>query len=102
MARTITFNELRALKDKLPDGSIRKIAEDLGLKPETVRNYFGGHNYKEGKSIGVHIESGPDGGIVVLDDSTIFDKALSILGLEDYPPYQSQEEKGSEEERINA
>jgi hypothetical protein len=29
MARTITFNELRALKDKLPDGSIRKIAQDL-------------------------------------------------------------------------
>ena len=46
MARTITFNELRALKDKLPDGSIRKIADELGLKPETVRNYFGGHNYR--------------------------------------------------------
>ncbi len=91
MARTLTFNELRALKDQLPDGSMRKIAEELGLKPETVRNYFGGHNYKEGKSIGVHIEAGPDGGIVVLDDSTIFDKALSILGLDDYPVLQSQE-----------
>ena len=56
MARTLTFNELRALKDKLPDGSIHRIAEELGLKPETVRNYFGGYNYKEGKSIGVHIE----------------------------------------------
>ena len=44
MARTITFNELRALKDKLPDGSIRKIGDELGLKPETVRNYFGGQN----------------------------------------------------------
>lgn len=89
MARTLTFNELRALKDKLPDGSIHRIAEELGLKPETVRNYFGGYNYTEGKSIGVHIEPGPDGGIVVLDDSTIFDKALSILGLEDYPVYQT-------------
>lgn len=103
MARTITFNELRALKDKLPDGSIRKIADELGLKPETVRNYFGGHNYREGKSIGVHIESGPDGGIVVLDDSTIFDKALSILGLEDYPTYQTQAEgEGVEDEQSNA
>ncbi len=101
MARTLTFNELRALKDQLPDGSIRKIAEELGLKPETVRNYFGGHNYKEGKSIGVHIEPGPDGGIVVLDDSTIFDKALSILGLEDYPVYETQE-KTEEEEQENS
>ena len=25
MARTITFNELRELKDKLPDGSITKL-----------------------------------------------------------------------------
>lgn len=90
MAITLTFNELRALKDKLPDGSIHRIAEELGLQPETVRNYFGGYNYKEGKSIGVHIEPGPDGGIVVLDDSTIFDKALSILGLEDYPVYQAE------------
>ena len=90
MARTITFNELRELKDKLPDGSIHRIAEELDMKPETVRNYFGGYNYKEGKSIGVHIEPGPDGGIVVLDDSTIFDKALSILGLEDYPVYQTE------------
>ena len=85
MARTLTFNELRALKDKLPDGSIHRIAEELGLKPETVRNYFGGYNYKEGKSVGIHIEPGPNGGIVVLDDTTIFDKALKILGYDDYP-----------------
>ena len=85
MARTITFNELRTLKDKLPDGSIRKIAQDLDLEIETVRKYFGGYNYKEGKSVGIHIEPGPDGGIVVLDDTTIFDKALEILGLTDYP-----------------
>lgn len=98
MARTLTFNELRALKDKLPDGSIHRIAEELGLKPETVRNYFGGYNYREGKSMGVHIEPGPDGGIVVLDDSTIFDKALSILGLEDYPVYETD----SVEEEDNA
>ncbi len=59
MARTISFNDLR--------------------------NYFGGYNYKEGKSVGIHIEPGPDGGIVVLDDTLIFDKALKILGLTDYP-----------------
>ncbi|HBG42257.1 DNA-binding protein [Limibacterium fermenti] len=85
MARTITFNELRALKDKLPDGTIHQIAKELGVEPETVRNYFGGYNFKNGKSVGIHIEPGPDGGIVVLDDTTIFDRALKILGLEDYP-----------------
>jgi hypothetical protein len=93
MARTLTFNELRALKDKLPDGSIHKIADDLGLDIETVRNYFGGHNYKSGMSVGIHIEPGPDGGIVVLDDTTIFDKALEILGLSDYPELIEEEEK---------
>lgn len=85
MARTIAFNDLRALKDQLPDGSIHQIATELKMKPETVRNYFGGYNYKEGKSVGIHIEPGPNGGIVVLDDTTIFDKALNILGLSDYP-----------------
>ena len=71
MARTITFNELRALKDKLPDGTIHQIAKELGVEPETVRNYFGGYNFKNGKSVGIHIEPGPDGGIVVLDDFSL-------------------------------
>lgn len=77
MTKTITFNELRRIKDSLPDGSITRIAEELGLTIETVRNYFGGHNYKEGQSMGVHIEPGPDGGIVALDDTSILDLALS-------------------------
>jgi hypothetical protein len=92
MARTITFNELRALKDKLPNGSIHQIAEELGMAPETVRNYFGGYNYNQGKSVGFHIEPGPGGGIVILDDTTIFDKALKILGLDDYPVSEVVEE----------
>ena len=50
MTKTITFNELRRLKDSLP-----------------------------GKSCGIHIEPGPDGGLVVLDDTTIFERALQIL-----------------------
>lgn len=97
MSRTITFNELRQFKDKLPHGSIRKIADELGLEIETVRNYFGGYNYEAGRSAGVHMEPGPDGGIVVLDDTTIFDKALSILGLEDYPVYKQKSEESKVE-----
>ena len=71
MTKTITFNELRRLKDSLPDGSTHRIADELGISVETVRNYFGGHNFKDGKSCGIHIEPGPDGGLVVLDLSLI-------------------------------
>lgn len=58
MTKTITFNELRRLKDSLPDGSTHRIADELGISVETVRNYFGGHNFKDGKSCGIHIEPG--------------------------------------------
>ena len=82
MTRTITFNELRGIKDRLPDGTIHHIASELGVSVETVRNYFGGENYKDGKSCGLHIEPGPNGGIVELSDTTILDRALAILGKE--------------------
>lgn len=80
MTKTITFNELRNIKDRLPDGTTHRLADELGLSVETVRNYFGGHNFKDGKSCGIHIEPGPDGGLVVLDDTTILERALEILG----------------------
>ncbi|MCQ2349943.1 MAG: DNA-binding protein [Paludibacteraceae bacterium] len=78
MTKTITFNELRKLKDSLPNGSMQRIADELGLTADTVRNYFGGQNFKEGDGCGVHIEPGPDGGLVVLDDTTIYDLACKI------------------------
>lgn len=79
MTRTITFNELRKIKDRLPSGSTQRIADELGLNTETVRNYFGGQNFQEGGSCGVHIEPGPDGGLVMLDDTQILDLAFKIL-----------------------
>ena len=79
MTKTITFNELRRIKDSLPDGSTHRIADEMGLMVETVRNYFGGYNFKDGRSCGIHIEPGPDGGLVVLDDTTILDRAMQIL-----------------------
>jgi hypothetical protein len=79
MTKTITFNELRKIKDSLPNGTSHRIADELGISVETVRNYFGGQNFREGKSCGIHIEPGPDGGIVVLDDTAILERALEIL-----------------------
>lgn len=79
MPKTITFNELRRIKASLPEGSTHVIAEKLNLSVQTVRNYFGGSNYDFGIHMGVHIEPGPDGGIVVLDDPTILEMALEIL-----------------------
>ena len=79
MDKKITFNELRKIKDSLPDGSIRKIAQEFELEVETVRNYFGGANYDRGKSVGIHIEPGPNGGIVLIDDTKILDRAKELI-----------------------
>ncbi|MDP4189540.1 MAG: DNA-binding protein [Bacteroidota bacterium] len=76
---TITFNELREIKDKLPHGSMKLIADRLNMNEETVRNYFGGSHYKSGESIGIHVEQGPSGGVVSLDDTTILDMAKKII-----------------------
>jgi hypothetical protein len=76
----VSFNELRRIKDQLPDGSIHKIADALNISDESVRNYFGGHDFDHGKSMGVHIEQGgPDGGMVELDDDTILNFARKII-----------------------
>jgi len=83
MTKTITFNDLRRLKDSLPDGATHRIADKLHITVQTVRNYFGGSNYEFGNNCGVHIEPGPDGGIVVLDDTTIYDMAVEIIQEEE-------------------
>ena len=75
----ITFNELRRIKDKLPSGSSQRIADELGLDVDTVRNYFGGRHFEAQESVGVHYEKGPDGGVVTLDDTAILDAAMRIL-----------------------
>lgn len=72
MIRT-TFNKLREVKDSLPHGSSAVIAEELGITADDVRNFFSGT-----ATNGYHIEPGPDGGVVVLDDTKILDVALRI------------------------
>ncbi len=79
MPRTISFNELRRIKDSLPEGSTHVIADKLNVTVQTVRNYFGGSNYDFGSHMGVHIEPGPDGGVVILDDPKILDMAIEII-----------------------
>lgn len=79
MSKLISFNELRQIKAQLPEGSIHRIADELNLDVETVRNFFGGNDYKTGSSVGFHIEPGPNGGSVEIDDTTVLDRALEII-----------------------
>jgi predicted DNA-binding transcriptional regulator YafY len=82
MEGKITFNELRKIKDSLPDGSIKKLAQEFEVTEETVRNYFGGANYTSGAVVGIHMEPGPNGGIVLLDDTSILNRAKEIIHQE--------------------
>jgi predicted DNA-binding transcriptional regulator YafY len=82
MEQKLTFNELRKIKDSLPDGSIRQLAQEFNVSVETVRNYFGGANYTKGKAVGIHMEPGPQGGIILLDDTTILERAKELIEAE--------------------
>jgi len=60
----ITFDELRRIKHALPTGSVSRIASELNIEEQTVRNYFGAKKYENGEVVGCHIEPGPEGGSV--------------------------------------
>jgi predicted transcriptional regulator len=75
----ITFDELRRIKHALPHGSVARIANELNIEEQTVRNYFGAHQYKDGQVVEWHKEPGPGGGIVHLEDTRILEHAQSIL-----------------------
>jgi len=74
----ITFEELRRVKHSLPTGGIRKIAKELSVSEQTVRNYFGAAKYREGAPVDLHLQPGPDGGIVHLEDTRILDLARRL------------------------
>ena len=78
-AMNITFDELREIKHKLPTGSVSRIAQELNLQEQTVRNYFGAHKYEDGEIVDAHIQPGPHGGIVHLEDTRILEAAMKIL-----------------------
>lgn len=75
----ITFNELRNIKHALPTGSIARIASELSIDEQTVRNYFGAQKYDSGGIAGIQVEPGPDGGIVHIEDTRILDLARQII-----------------------
>ncbi|MDZ7633297.1 MAG: DNA-binding protein [Bacteroidales bacterium] len=80
MARTITFSDLRKIKDQLPDGSIRKIADELDTSRKLLSKLFPrAWNFDRGQSAGIHIEKGPEGGIVTIEDTTVLDLAETML-----------------------
>lgn len=75
----ITFEELRRIKHNLPTGSITKIASELDIQEQTVRNYFGAKKYENGKIIGKHVQPGPSGGFVTLEDDKILEVAKRMI-----------------------
>ena len=75
----ITFEELRQIKHSLPTGSIRRIANELKIEEQTVRNYFGAKKFDQGKSPGWHLQPGPNGGFLTFRDTTILELAKQII-----------------------
>lgn len=76
----ITFEELRKIKHQLPTGSISKIAEELALPEQTVRNYFGAKKYEEGGNVvDIHVQPGPNGGIIEIDNPKIIELAKDMI-----------------------
>jgi hypothetical protein len=78
MPISISFHALRALKDQLPDGSMGRIAQFMGISEDSVRNYFGGNHFQS-EMMGIHYSPGPDGGWVTIEDETIYHLALEIV-----------------------
>jgi len=75
----ITFDELRSIKHALPTGSVKRIADELNIDEQQVRNYFGANRYTHDDTSDWHWEPGPDGGIVSIKDTTILELAKKIL-----------------------
>ena len=75
----ITFSELRRIKHSLPTGSISRIATELEITEQTVRNYFGATKFENGQVVGKHVQPGPDGGFVEIEDDSILNLARKII-----------------------
>ncbi|HFA51733.1 MAG TPA: DNA-binding protein [Bacteroidetes bacterium] len=85
----ITFKELRNIKHSLPTGSVARIAQQLKVEEQTVRNYFGAKKYKDGQIADFQVQPGPDGGIVQIEDTRIIELARKIISETHTPPRPS-------------
>ena len=86
----ITFEELRNIKHSLPTGGVGMIAAELQVEEQTVRNYFGAKKYENGEIVGKHIQPGPNGGYVDIEDSRILDVAKRIINESHEAPVVNQ------------
>lgn len=75
----ITFQNLRKIKHALPTGSVSRIASDLNIEEQTVRNYFGAKKFSSGDIVDAHVQPGPNGGFVTLQDTRILEAAKRII-----------------------
>ncbi|HRG32715.1 MAG: DNA-binding protein [Saprospiraceae bacterium] len=75
----ITLEELRQIKHLLPSGSIKRIADELNIDEQAVRNYFGANHLENS---GNHLQAGPNGGIVQIENLEILNLAKKILDEE--------------------
>lgn len=78
----ITFEQLRSIKHSLPTGGVKRIAENLNIDEQTVRNYFGAKKYSDGEIVGKHIQPGPHGGYVEIENEKILQEAKRIIAEE--------------------
>jgi hypothetical protein len=49
------------------------------VEEQTVRNYFGARKFQDGQIVDAHVQPGPDGGFVVLQDTRILEAAKQII-----------------------
>ncbi len=75
----LTFEELREIKHKLPTGSVKRIAKELNIEEQKVRNYFSAGRSGKGEVADVYLEPGPNGGIVHIKDTAILEAAQRII-----------------------
>ena len=80
----ITFEELRTVKHNLPTGSIKKIAQQLNLNEQSVRNFFGARKTPGKLPKGWHLQAGPNGGIVKIENPRVLECAQYIISASSY------------------
>lgn len=79
---TITFEALRDIKHQLPNGSVKRIAKELNVDEEMVRSYFSAGRTSQSTTtsdLHIHVQPGPNGGVVHFEDTTILDIAKRII-----------------------